>query len=566
MFSNMKISVKLMGGFAVVILLSIALGLASIFFMRELASYTKTLYESPYTVNTALREANSNIIAIHRSMKDVAMAKTPDQIRAAQAQIDKSKGIINERMKVAAQIYRGDKADIAQITEALAQWDRMREATIALSLAGKKEEAAQVTREKGNAQVEKISALMDKMIQFAQSRAKEYYDEAIEIQSRIYMTIAAILGVVILASAGIALCISRDITSGIGELLNVCGKIAGGDLRESVRVRGKDEIAQLGTVTNRMADNMRGLIAQIQKTSEQVAASSEELTASSEQSAQVTENIAASITEVSSMTQDQVEAVNSASGSMNTVAAGIEESSEIVHIAAEKTQEVVQTAKEGTATIDGAVRQMNSIEETVNQLAVVVAKLGERSKEIGNIVDTISGIAGQTNLLALNAAIEAARAGESGKGFAVVAEEVRKLAEQSQEAAKEIEALITEIQGDTDHAVAAMDKGTHEVKAGADVVKAAGSSFSTIYEMVDVLNQQALGMAEKLKSLAGGTRLVVTSVEKIDASSKHIAAESQSVSAATEEQSAAMEEMAASSRVLAQLAQDLTKMTGRFHV
>ncbi|MCM0759498.1 methyl-accepting chemotaxis protein [Sporomusa sphaeroides DSM 2875] len=102
-------------------------------------------------------------------------------------------------------------------------------------------------------------------------------------------------------------------------------------------------------------------------------------------------------------------------------------------------------AQEGNTAVDKAVSQMIHIEQTVNNSSQVVAKLGERSKEIGQIVDTISGIAGQTNLLALNAAIETARAGEQGKGFAVVAEEVRNLAEQSQTAAKQIAALINEI-------------------------------------------------------------------------------------------------------------------------
>jgi len=123
---------------------------------------------------------------------------------------------------------------------------------------------------------------------------------------------------------------------------------------------------------------------------------------------------------------------------------------------------VVDRANDGGQTIELAIAQMGKIETTVNSSAQVVSKLGERSKEIGQIVATISGIAGQTNLLALNAAIEAARAGEQARGFTVVAEEVRKLAEQSQEATKKIAVLIGEIQGDTDNAVVAMNNGTRE--------------------------------------------------------------------------------------------------------
>lgn len=142
--------------------------------------------------------------------------------------------------------------------------------------------------------------------------------------------------------------------------------------------------------------------------------------------------------------------------------------------------------------------------------------MGERSKEIGQIVDTISGIAGQTNLLALNAAIEAARAGEQGRGFAVVAEEVRKLAEQSQEAAKKIAELIGEIQGDTDKAVIAMNEGTREVKTGAEVVNVAGAAFREIAEMVTQVSGQVKEISAALQQMASGSRQVASSVKKID--------------------------------------------------
>ena len=209
---------------------------------------------------------------------------------------------------------------------------------------------------------------------------------------------------------------------------------------------------------------------------------------------------------------------------------------------------------------------MTYIEQTVNNSAQVVAKLGERSKEIGQIVDTISGIAGQTNLLALNAAIEAARAGEQGRGFAVVAEEVRKLAEQSQDAAKKIATLISEIQGDTDKAVLAMSEGTREVKIGTEVVTAAGYAFEEIEVMVTEVSNQVKEISAAVQQMASSSQQIVSSVKEIDELSKNAAGEAQTVSAATEEQSASMEEIASSSQSLAKMAQDLQEAVSKFRV
>ena len=181
-------------------------------------------------------------------------------------------------------------------------------------------------------------------------------------------------------------------------------------------------------------------------------------------------------------------------------------------------------------------------------------------------MDTIAGIAGQTNLLALNAAIEAARAGEQGRGFAVVAEEVRKLAEQSQEAAKKIAELIGEIQGDTDKAVVAMNDGTREVKTGAEVVNAAGVAFQEISGLVTQVSSQVKEISAAIQQMASGSQQIVDSVKRIDGLSKTSAGEAQSVSAATEEQLASMEEIAGSSEALSKLAQDLQAAVAKFRI
>jgi len=241
----------------------------------------------------------------------------------------------------------------------------------------------------------------------------------------------------------------------------------------------------------------------------------------------------------------------------------------ITHIAntdsaAGKSVQAVETAKEGSQSIAKAITQMTKIEQTVNNSARVVTKLGERSKEIGQIVDTISGIAGQTNLLALNAAIEAARAGEQGRGFAVVAEEVRKLAEQSQDATKQIAELITEIQGDTNQAVIAMTEGTYEVKVGTEVVTTTGHAFGKITTLVTQVSEQVNEISAATQQLAASSQQIVLSVQEIDGLSKNAATEAETVSAATEEQSASMSEIASSSHDLANMAQELHEATSKF--
>jgi len=388
------------------------------------------------------------------------------------------------------------------------------------------------------------------------------------------ITSISLIALILIVTCGFGIVASRRLTKPIVTLNKTVEKVAQGDL--TIQTAGlvqhksskadKDELDTLAANFNMMVVNLNNLVQQISVSAEQVAVSSEELTASAEQSAQSITQVAGSVGDIVGGTESALQAVDEASAVVEQMSAGIQQAAASSNQVAAHSAQAADKAKEGNASVVKAVTQMTQVEQTVNNSAQVVAKLGERSKEIGQIVDAISGIAGQTNLLALNAAIEAARAGEQGRGFAVVAEEVRKLAEQSQDAAKQIATLIGEIQGDTDKAVAAMDEGTREVKIGAEVVTVAGKAFEEIASLVTSVSEQVREISAVMQQLASGSQQIVLSVRTIDSISKNTAEDAQTVSAAAEGQSASMEEIAASSQSLAKMAEALQQVICKFKI
>ena len=359
--------------------------------------------------------------------------------------------------------------------------------------------------------------------------------------------------------------VTRGIVTPLERVMFVCNKMSSGDFRdEQVNITRSDEFGDMLHTVAKLRTMINELIKKTSVTTEQLAASSEELTASAHQSAQASEQVAQSVTNSASAVVEQQQQVGDAMDAIDDAMTSINHLNDTASEVAKQADASNQEAIAGSKAIETAVSQIVSVETIVNSSAGTVDKLGQRSKEIGQIVETISGIADQTNLLALNAAIEAARAGEQGRGFAVVADEVRKLAEESQAAAQRISSLIGAIQTDTDNAVKSMHDGSVAVREGTKSVEDLKNTFATICSASDGVMQRTRDMSADLTNVMNNTQTIKDRSNRISANSAKVSTEMESVSAASEEQSASAEEIASASDSLSKLAQDLQNSLQKF--
>ncbi len=352
--------------------------------------------------------------------------------------------------------------------------------------------------------------------------ADETAANSLKVEKVIKMVVSAII-LLLMVGLVISLFLANLISKPLSILERGAAVIAAGDLTgQDMDVKTRDEVGKLTRMFNHMRRGLRDLVGEVSSTAIQLSRAVQHLSSTAEQ---VSKNAVESSGTVSQM-GDAVEQVAQNANSVAAVA-----------------RETTDLAESGGQGIDKVVSSIDGLGDVTGQVVSVIGSLDRASGEIGRIVDIIRGIADQTNLLALNAAIEAARAGEQGRGFAVVAEEVRKLAEQSAEATKEIYSLINEVQGESSRAVTVMNQSQQEYNRVHSVIDEVGIYFRTIIDKIQSLGAQ---------------------IQDVAAAAQQIAASVENVSAITAEQSASVEEVSALAQQLAGMGVAMEELTGKF--
>ena len=455
-------------------------------------------------------------------------------------------------------VARSDKDKLEQARKELMAAREGRKAIVELVAAGKKDAAYAEFLKEVQPRLSAANLIFREMATEHQKGALVASEKSNELANTSIITVGIVAAVAVILSLALGLMVVRMITRPLSEVVAGMGEMAKGNLSAAPPlVRSRDEIGQVAQAVGVMQANLRTLLKQFAQSAENMAAASEELTASASQSAQAANQVAASIAQVAQGSEKQLTAVDNTAAVVQQMSAGIQQVASNAGNVSEVADKTSQAGHDGESAIEQVITQMDSIGQGTAQVGDAIGKLSASSKQIGEIVGVISAIAAQTNLLALNAAIEAARAGEQGRGFAVVADEVRKLAEQSGDAAKQISSLIDENRQNIELAVVAMQSGNVEVKRGIEIVGSAGDAFTKIAALVQEVSVEVREISAAVEEMASGSEQMVGSMKDIERVSKSTAGETQTVSAATQEQSASMHEIATASQNLAKMAEGL---------
>ncbi len=574
LLNNMKVGAKIVLLVAVLLVCLASVAGVGIYEMSRIDKESDTMYDHNLMGLSAAKEANIQLISLSRSMRNIALVSKEARPRYLEEYRGFTKRVREELEKVRVLVDTPEGLEIYQrtvkgfeefvpYTQALLdKMDGLSNEQIVQELTAMRQYA------------DATDKLMTEMGEYMSHAADERNHAISAMGQEAYIINISVLIVALLIGTSLGMMIKRAVANPLVEIAGKASRVAGGDLDQDFSLERRDELGTLSGSLAQMVANLKERIAEAERKSqeateqsriaqeamvearaakEKAEAGQQAILLAAEQVDQVvnrlsaaTEELSAQVEQSSRGTDQQRERVASSATAMEEMNATVLEVARNAGVAAEGSERAREKARTGQDIVQQSVSGIEIVQQNTELLRKNMEKLGQQAESIGNIMTVISDIADQTNLLALNAAIEAARAGEAGRGFAVVADEVRKLAEKTMEATKQVGDAIQGIQTGTQQSITAVEQTTHNLSSTTELVKNSGEAL--------------LEIVTEVEATAAQVGSIATAAEEQSAASEEITGSLEQINQMAEETAAAMRQSAQAVSDLAQQAQELQSL------